>query len=120
MRDFIMQKSAHVWQGFLLTAGSQLTLASDATVMSVRTTVYDPAVAAAADQAAAAAAALDDTGAGAAEEEGKGIVPSKDDLEMLILQLKSQNPDWGYKRMLTAIRCVTFARACERLWCLGG
>lgn len=73
--------------------------------MSVRTTVYDPAAAAAADQAAAAAA-LDDVGAAAAEDEGKGVVPSKDDLEMLILQLKSQNPDWGYKRMLTAIRCV--------------
>ena len=60
-----------MWQGFLLTAGSQLTLASDATVMSVRTTVYDPAAAAAADQAAAAAAALEDAGAGG-DDEGKG------------------------------------------------
>jgi hypothetical protein len=104
VREFIVKKSAHVWQGFLLTAGSQLTLAPDATVMAVRTTVYDPAAAAAADQAAAAAAALEDAGVAAGDEEGKGTIPSKDDLEMLILQFKGQNPDWGYKRMLTAIR----------------
>ena len=76
MREFIQHKSANVWQGFLLTAGSQLTLAPDATILSARTTVYDPAVAAAADQAAAAAAALEDAGAAAGEEEGKGIVPA--------------------------------------------
>jgi hypothetical protein len=103
VREFIQHKSSHVWQGFLLTSGSALTLASDAAVMSVRTTPYDPAAAAAADQAAAAAA-LDDAGAAAGEDEGKGVIPSKDDLEMLILQFKGQNPDWGYKRMLTAVR----------------
>lgn len=103
VREFIQHKSSHVWQGFLLTSGSALTLASDAAVMSVRTTPYDPTAAAAADQAAAAAA-LDDAGAAAGEDEGKGVIPSKDDLEMLILQFKGQNPDWGYKRMLTAVR----------------
>jgi hypothetical protein len=105
VREFIAQKSTHVWQGFLLTANMQLMIASDATVMAPRTTVYDPLAAAAADQAAAAAAAIEESGGAAGDDESKGIVPSKDDLEMLILQLKGQNPDWGYKRMLTAVRC---------------
>ena len=53
-------------------SGSQLTLAPDATVMSVRTTVYDPVAAAAAEQAAAAAAALEDAGGAGGEDESKG------------------------------------------------